>query len=78
MYFKLVMEGGHVRRGNSYDMVRYFEGDDIFGVIARSRHIPRLKKKKFGGGIKLIKEISRREYMHGKGREKKDHYLNHN
>jgi hypothetical protein len=78
MYFKLVMEGGNVGAGNSYDMVRYFEGDNIFGVLARSRHIPRLKKKKFGVDIKLIKEISRREYMHGKGREKKDHYLNHN
>jgi hypothetical protein len=76
MYFKLVMEGGHVGAGKSYEMARYFEGNDIFGVLARIRSIPRLKKKEFGGGIKLIKEISRREYIHGKGRERRDPYLN--
>jgi hypothetical protein len=61
----------------SCDMVRYFEGDDIFGVLARSLHTPRLKKKESGVGIKLIKEISRREYIHGKGRERRNPYLNH-
>jgi hypothetical protein len=58
MYFKLVMEGGHVGAGKSCEMVRYFEGDDIFCVLTKSLHTPRLKKKEFGGGIKLIKEIS--------------------
>jgi len=77
MYFKLVMEVGHVGAGKSYEMVRYFEGNDIFGVLARSRHTPRLKKKEFGGGVKLIKEISWREYIYGKGGERRDPYLNH-
>jgi len=72
MYFKLVMEAGHVGAGKSCDMVRYFEGDDIFGIFAGSRHIPRLKKKESGNGIKLIKEISRREYIHGKGQERRN------
>jgi hypothetical protein len=76
MYFKLVMEAGHVGAGKSWDMVRYFEGDDIFGILARSRHMPRSKKKEFGAGIKLIKEISWQEYICGKGRERKDPYLN--
>ena len=76
MYFKLVMEAGHVGAGKSWDMVRYFEGDDIFGILARSRHIPRLKKKERGVGIKLIQEISWREYIQGKGRERKNPYLN--
>jgi hypothetical protein len=78
MYFKLVMDGGHVGAGKSYDMVRYFEGNDIFSVFTRSFHAPRLKKKEFGSGIKLVKEISWREYMAGKGGEKKDPYLNRN
>ncbi|HEX9949179.1 MAG TPA: hypothetical protein VGB29_03400 [Thermodesulfobacteriota bacterium] len=72
MYFKLVMEAGHVGAGKSCDMVRYFEGNDIFGVFTRSRHIPRLKKKESGNGIKLIKEISRREYIDGKGQERRN------
>jgi len=76
MYFKLVMEAGHVGAGKSFDMVRYFEGDDIFGVPARSLHVPRLKKKESGVGIKLIKEISWREYIHGKGREQRNPYFN--
>ena len=76
MYFKLVMEGGHVGAGKSYDMVRYFQGDDIFGILTRTHAIPRLKKKESGGGIKLIKEISWREYLTGKGRERRDPYLN--
>jgi hypothetical protein len=76
MYFKLVMEAGHVGAGKSFDMVRYFKGDDIFGVLARSLHTPRLKKKGSGNGVKLIKEISRREYIHGKGRERRNPYLN--
>ena len=70
------MEGGHVGAGKSYDMVRYFEGDDIFGVLARSRRTPRLKKKESGNGIKLIKEISWPEYIHGKGQERRNPYLN--
>ena len=75
MYFKLVMEGGHVGAGKSYEMVRYFQGDDIFGVLARSRRTPRLKQKERGGSIKLIKEISWGEYLTGKGRERGDPYL---
>ena len=72
MYFNLVMEAGYVGVGKSCDMVRYFEGDDIFGVLARSRHTPRLKKKESGGGIKLIKEISlARLYPWQGAREKK-------
>ena len=78
MYFKLVMEGGHVGAGKSYEMVRYFEGDDIFGILAQSRYIPRVKKKAFAGGIKFVKEISWREYVTGKRREKRDPYLNRN
>jgi hypothetical protein len=77
MYFKLVMEAGHVGAGKSCDMVRYFEGDDIFGFLAKSRYIPQLKKKEFGDNIKLIKEISRREYIHGEGQERRNPYLNH-
>jgi hypothetical protein len=78
MYFKLVMEGGHVGAGKHYEMVRYFEGDDIFSVLAKSFHTPRVKKKEFGAGIKLIKEISWGEYLTGKGREQRDPYLNCN
>ena len=44
MYSKLVMEGDHVWAGKSYEMVRYFDGDDIFSVLAKSFHTPPIKK----------------------------------
>lgn len=76
MFFKLVMEGGHVGAGKSYEMVRYFEADDISCVLDKSLHSPRLKKKESAGGIKLIKEVSWREYIRGKKKERRDPYLN--
>ncbi len=76
MFFKLVMEGGHVGAGKSYEMVRYFDGDDIFCVLAKALHTSRLKKKECAGGIKLIKKVSWREYVKGKMRERRDPYLN--
>jgi hypothetical protein len=77
MYFKLVMEAGHRGAGKSCDLVRYFEGNDIFGFLAKSRYIPQLKKKESGRSIKLIKEISRQGYVHGKGQERRHLCLNH-
>jgi hypothetical protein len=77
MFFKLVMEGGHVGAGKSYEMVRYFEGDDIFYVFAKALRTPRLKKKECAAGIKFVKQVSKREYVHGKRKESKDPYLIH-
>jgi len=75
VFYKLVLEGGHVGAGKSHDMVRYFEGDSILSVIGRALRTPRTKRKEFGAGIKLIQEISWREYARGKKREGRDPYL---
>ena len=77
MFFKLIMEGGHVGAGRSYEMARYCKGDDIFSVLANAHTIPRLKKKNRTVGIKYIREISWKEYINGKKREGSDLYLNH-
>ncbi len=76
MFFKLILEGGHLGAGKSYDIVRYLKGSDILSVLSWAFHIPRTKKKESGKGIKLIKEISEKEYLVGKKREKMDPYLN--
>ncbi len=76
MFFKLILEGGHLGAGKSYDIVRYLKGRDILSVLSWAFHIPRTKKKETGKGIKLIKEISEKEYLLGKKREKRDPYLN--
>jgi hypothetical protein len=76
MFFKLILESGHVGAGKSYDMVRYLEGRDIFSVLFSASNLPRVKKKGNRKGIKLIQEISRDEYLHGRIREREDPYLN--
>lgn len=76
MFFKLILESGHVGAGKSYDMVRYLEGRDIFSVLFSASHFPRVKKKRYRKGIKLIQEITKREYLQGRMREKEDPYLN--
>jgi hypothetical protein len=70
MFFKLILEGGHLGAGKSYDVVRYLKGRDIVSVLNWAFHIPRAKKKETGKGIKLIKEISQKEYHLGKMRER--------
>jgi hypothetical protein len=35
-----------------------------------------LKKKKFAGGIKFVKEISWEEYVRGERRDREDSFLN--
>lgn len=76
MFFKLILEGGHLGAGKSYDIVKYLRGRDIVAVLSWAFHIPRAKKKESGKGVKLIKEISKSEYLLGKMREKNDLYLN--
>ena len=76
MFFKLILEGGHLGAGKSYDIVKYLRGRDIVAVLNWAFHIPRAKKKETGKGVKLIKEISKREYLLGKMKEQNDPYLN--
>jgi len=76
MFFKLILESGHVGAGKSYEMVRYLEGGDIFSVLFLASHFPRVKKKRYRKGIKLIQEITKREYLQGRMREREDSYLN--
>jgi hypothetical protein len=76
MFFKLILESGHVGAGKSYEVVRYLEGKDIFSVLYSASRFPRVKKKGSRKGIKLIQEITRWEYLRGRQRERQDPYLN--
>ncbi len=65
MYFRLVVESGHVGAGKSVDTVRYHRAEsavDVFGWAARS---PRAKRKSIAGGVKSIQPITREEYERG-------------
>ena len=76
MFFKLILEGGHVGAGKSYEVVRYLEGRDIISVLFSASHFPRVKKKRSRKGIKLIQEITQTEYLRGRRSEMEDPYLN--
>ncbi len=76
MFFKLILESGHVGAGKSYEMVRYLKGRDIFSVLFSASHFPRVKKKGSRKSIKMIQEITKTEYHQGRMRERGDPYLN--
>ena len=75
MYFKLVLESGHVGAGKSLETVRYFRGEnpvDMFNVAAR---VPRVKGKNSGTGVKMVQSVSRDEYLKGIKQTSGDRYL---
>ena len=75
MYFKLILENGHVGAGKSLETVRYFRGEnpvDMFNMAAR---IPRAKGKNRGTGVKLVESVSREEYINGIQQAADNQYL---
>jgi len=76
MYFKMILENGHIGAGKSLETVRYFRGDtmvDMFDVACR---IPRVKGKDRGTGVKMVQPVSREEYLRGIEQVEDDRYLN--
>ena len=76
MYYKLILENGHIGAGKSLETVRYFSGQnpvDMFDIAAR---IPRVKGKKRGTGVKLVQSVSKDEYLKGIQQAADDPYLN--
>ena len=65
MYYKIIMETGHVGAGKSLERVRYCKGDDILSMFHQAHAFPRVKKKNRRKGIILIQQISRLEYIKG-------------
>jgi len=63
VYYKLIMETGHLGAGKSVEKVRYCEGDDILSVFEKAHTFPRVKKKERRRGIIYIQQISRSEYL---------------
>ncbi len=75
MYYKVLMEGGHMGAGKSYDMIRYFRAESVNAIYEELRTLPRLKSKGSGRSVKLIEPVSREEFLAGRQREEKDRYL---
>ncbi len=75
MYYRVLMEGGHMGAGKSYDMVRYFQADSLLSIFDILSHLPRLKTKGAGKAVKQIEPVSKREYVEGRDDEARDPYL---
>ncbi len=65
MYYKVILETGHVGAGKSLERVAYCRGGDILSVFEKAHRFPRVKKKARRRGIILIQQISRLEYEKG-------------
>ncbi|MGQ9632115.1 MAG: hypothetical protein ACUVXI_17635 [bacterium] len=74
-YYKLILEGGHMGAGKSYEVARFFQAKDIVDAFRQANRMPRVKGKHFKRGVKAIKMISRAEYLRGKRMELQDPYL---
>ena len=75
MYYKVLMEGGHLGSGKSYDMTRYFIADSMVSIFDLLGRFPRLKTKGVSKSVKLIEPISEEEFKSGKAKESTDPYL---
>lgn len=74
MFFKVVMDGGHMGSGKSYEFVRYFEAEDAMDLFDLLRAFPGLKNKDSASGIRMVQAIDEDEFERGKLAEKKDPY----
>jgi hypothetical protein len=75
MYYRLILEGGHMGAGKSVDMVRYFRSDDPVDLFSMAARAPRAKGKTFGTGVKLIEKITRDQFEEGLAKSVNNPYL---
>jgi len=75
MFYKIVIECGHVGAGKGFDVVRYFQGENLPDVMTVVRKMPRVKAKRTSKAIKLIKSITEKEYRAGLNIQDTNPYL---
>ncbi|MDH4100364.1 MAG: hypothetical protein OEV28_07285 [Nitrospirota bacterium] len=66
MYYRILLEKGHVGAGKSQERMYYSAGNDIISLYAAAMVMPGVKNKRRGNGVKLIEQISREEFLKGK------------
>ncbi len=67
MFFKVILECGHVGAGNCHEITKFIESKDPVTAFQIAGRMGMVKKKKGLRGVKLLKRISPEEYMYGKG-----------
>jgi hypothetical protein len=75
MFFKLVLENGHVGAGNCLETVRYLTAQDPVEMFSIASRIPRVKGKVNATGVKLVEKISWEEFEKGMKSNLENSYL---
>jgi len=78
MYYKVLMELGHVGAGRSNEAVRYFEANNLGALLRTLKQYPGLKSKGRNKGILMLESINRQAYEKGKLLEWKRDYVSRN
>lgn len=65
MYYKVIMECGHIGAGNNHEKTWYIKGTDTVSALKTATRLPGVKKKHTLNSVKLIKEITRDDYKNG-------------
>lgn len=76
-YFKVVLKGGHMGAGKSYDLVRFYEARDMLSAFLNALSLSRVKKNPNGTSIYSIERVDHEGYLRGKRRERQDPYLSY-
>lgn len=74
MYFRVVVECGHVGAGKSFEAVRYWQARNASHALSSASALPRAKKKNLTV-VKSVMPISREEYDLGLREEAFNPYL---
>ncbi|MCD6326776.1 hypothetical protein J7M28_04375 [bacterium] len=77
MYFRVVVECGHIGAGKSFEAVRYWRARNVSAALSSASSLPRAKKKSVRA-VKSVVPISRTEYVSGLRDESQDPYLTYN
>lgn len=65
MYYKVIMECGHIGAGNNHEKIWFIKGRDPVSVLKTATRLPGVKKKHTLNSVKLIQEITRDDYRNG-------------
>ena len=74
MFFKVILDGGHMGAGKAGEIVRFFEAHDAMDLFELLQAFPGMKSKDSGRGIKLIERIDEAAFNEGRAEERKDPY----
>ena len=75
MYYKILIESGHMGAGSSYEVTRYFEADNLNALYRSINKLPRIKSR---GGLRSVREVipvSSEAFLEGKKLERENSYL---